>query len=221
MDALTSNAEYHAAPPAPRHGATGGTRVLPLPLPWDRLGDRLDIALDRGATYRLVCRTDEQERKIIESLGHCEGVAIVSQDGGLLNHLSLRENLLLPSAYHGDGAAAPLAALEFDAAEFLQACGLATAPEALAGWLRGSPAMLGKLERRLAGFVRALLSRPEILVFENVFEGLTRDEVKRVVHWRRLFQRQFPFRTLMFVDLDFHGLPELDDCRAAIADAVH
>ena len=221
MDTPTSGSELHVAPLAPRSGTPDGARELPLPLPWGKPGNRLGIALDRGAAYRLVCRADAQERQILETLGRCDGVAIVSRDGGLLNHLSLRENLLLPSAYHGDGATAPLDALELDATEILLGCGLATAPAALAGWLHDSPAMLGKLERRLAGFVRALLSRPEILVFENVFEGLTRDQVQRVLDWRRLFQRHFPFRTLLFVDLDFNGLPDLDDCLAVIADAVH
>lgn len=220
MDPQPSTGERHPVPPAARPQATAATEQLSLPLPWGEPGNRLDMALDRGATYRLVCRVEKQKQQLLEYLEQLEGVAIVSRNGGLLNQLSLRENLLLPSAYHGTDVSN--ADLERDVADILRQCGLDAAPEALAAWLGGSPSLMGRLERRLAGYARALLARPEILVLDHVFEGLTRDEARRVLGWRKIFHRYLPFRTLLFVDLDFQGLPDLDDCiSASAADADH
>jgi len=199
--------------------AESGGRHISVSLPWGESGNRLDIALDRGATYRLVTRVEAQNRMLLDALARCHGVAIVSQNGGLLYHLSLRENLRLPSLFHGTGESE--AELERDTVNTLRHCGLDTTPEALAAWLDASPARLGKLERRLTGFARALLSYPEILVFENVFEGLTRLETELVLDWRRLFHREFPFRSLLFVDVDFLGLPELNDCISCTAAITH
>lgn len=195
-----------------------GTGELPLPLPWGEAGNRLGIELDRGATYRLLCHTARQKQQILETLARQDGVAILSQNGGLLNHLSLRENLLLPSAYHGAEELQDEVAQE--ATDLLRECGVGRSPEALAAWLQASPSGMGKLERRLTGFVRALLSRPTLLVFDHVFEGLTRAEGERVQDWRRLLQQHLPLRTALFVDLDFNGLPNLDNCHVA-TDSSH
>lgn len=190
-----------------------------MPLPWGTPGNCLDMMLDRGATYRVVCHDASQKNSLLETLEQRDGVTIVSQNGGLLNHLSMRENLCLPSIYRGKSESE--AKLEQDTTDMLRHCGLEMAPNALTDWLNVSPSTLGKLERRLAGFVRALLSYPEILVFEGVFEGLTRLEAARALEWREIFHSYYPFRTVLFIDLDFQGLPALDDCVTCNAPLPH
>jgi len=201
------------------HLPAGDSRGLILPLPWDSAGSGLTIRLDCGATYRTICQTSAQAQLILDYLEGCDGVAIVSQDGGLLNHLSLRENLRLPSTYHFSGS--PLANLDRDTLDLVIACDRDRSAETLERWMCSFPSSLSRLEKRLAAFVRALLSRPQILVFDHVFAGLTRSEVERVLDWRRRFHQYFPFRTLLFVDSDVHGLPALADCVSVAAGADH
>jgi ABC-type branched-subunit amino acid transport system ATPase component len=189
-----------------------GERALLLPLPWD--GDGLNLALDCGASYQIICHTSQQAQSIFDHLILCDGVAIVNQNGGLIGDLSVRENLRLPSAYHGNRSV--LANLERDALELLSACDMS---ESAAQWMCAPPASLSQIDKRLVAYIRALLSRPEILVFDHVFEGLTRSEVDRVLNWRKVFHRNFPFRTLIFIDRDFHGLPQLSNCVSVAARA--
>ena len=201
------------------HLTANDSGELTLPLPWDSAGNGLTIRLDRGATYRTISQTSEQAKLILDSLEGYESVAVVSQNGGLLNHLSLRENLRLPSAYHFSDSS--LANLDRDTLDLLIACDRGKSAETLERWMCSFPSSLGRLEKRLAAFVRALLSRPQILVFDHVFEGLTRSEVERVLDWRRRFHQYFPFRTLIFVDSDVYGLPDLADCVSVAAGAGH
>ena len=201
------------------HLPAGDSRGLILPLPWDSAGSGLTIRLDCGATYRTICQTSAQAQLILDYLEGCDGVAIVGQDGGLLNHLSLRENLRLPSTYHLSGSS--LADIDRDTLDLLFACDHVKSAETLERWMCSSPSSLSRLEKRLAAFVRALLSRPQILVLDHVFAGLTRSEVERVLDWRRRFHQYFPFRTLIFVDSDVHGLPDLADCVSVAAGVDH
>lgn len=196
-----------------------GARTVSLSLPWGSPGRGMEIVLDRGFTYRLVCHFEAQRTTLMNTLGELSGFTIVSQSGGLLNHLTLKENLRLPNSYHGSSDSDD--ELERNITELLLQCGLGIEVKALDAWLSDSPSRIGRLERRLVGYARGLLSNPETLVFENLFEGLTRLEVERVQGWRRLFHRHLPFRTLLFVDLDFHGLPELDDCHSVVAPVPH
>ncbi len=204
------------------HNVVRGTQVsepreLALRLPWN--DDSLCIRLDSGAVYQVICHTSLQAKSIIDQMEQCAGVAIISQNGGLFSHLSVRENLYLPSAYYGSRSS--LIELEQDALDLLGATGMARSAEPLEQWMCNSSNSLGRLEKRQVAFVRALLSRPEIVVFDYVFEGLTRSEIDTVISWRRLFHRFFPFRTLIFVDGDFHGLPKLQDCVSVASPENH
>jgi len=165
-----------------------------------------------GACYRLVCHTMTQKAACLERLATQPGTAIVAQNGGLLNHLSVRENLLLPIAYQEPVVGQLKLELERDMTELLGACLDLPSFTARQSWLDRSPSALSMLEKRLAGFIRALLFRPEILVFDHVFEGLGRIEINHVLSWRQFFHCCFPFRTLIFVDLDSNALPELTEC---------
>ena len=214
MQSQTQTSQLHHAHHEVKACVVDGGRELFLPLPWNSNG--LNLALDCGTTYQIICHTSDQAQSIFDRLVQSSGLAIVSQNGGLIGDLSVRENLSLPSSYHDNRSS--LANLERDALELLGACDMS---ESAAQWMCSTPASLSQIDRRLVAYVRALLSRPEILVFDHVFEGLTRSEVDRVLNWREVFHRNFPFRTLIFVDRDFHGLPQLLNCNTVTAITDH
>ena len=50
------------------------------------------------------------------------------------------------------------------------------------------PDRLSEFERRLAAFVRAMLAEPEIMVYDGLFDGLTRVEIEKAMGFDRLFR---------------------------------
>lgn len=116
----------------------------------------------------------------------------VDRDGGLLGHLSVWKNLLLPLEYR----ARDMRHVAEDAALLFALCG---EDEANLPRLLGSyPDALSRYERRLTGFVRALLLEPEVLVLDDVFDGLAAAEKEKALRWVQVFRLRFPFRVLLY-----------------------
>lgn len=116
----------------------------------------------------------------------------VGGEGGLLSHLTVRRNLVLPLEYHGRDTSHA----EEDAAMLLALCGEDAA--SLDGLMERYPDSLSLYERRLVGFVRALLVEPETLVMEDIFVGISADEKTRAMRWPEVFRLRFPFREMKY-----------------------
>lgn len=116
----------------------------------------------------------------------------VDRDDGLMSHLSVWENLSLPLEYH----ALDIRHAAEDAALLFELCGedKATLSKLLASY----PDSLSMYENRLVGFVRALLLEPEVLVLDNVFDGLSTREKEKALQWESAFRLRFPFRVLLY-----------------------
>ena len=114
---------------------------------------------------------------------------IVDCDGGLLSHLTVWKNLILPLEYH----ALDMRHVADDAALLFSLCGVGDA----AGLMARYPDSLSVYEKRLVGFVRALLLEPEVLVLDNVSVGLADVEKKKALNWEAVFRLRFPFRTVL------------------------
>jgi ABC-type transporter Mla maintaining outer membrane lipid asymmetry ATPase subunit MlaF len=121
-------------------------------------------------------------------------VGFVPANGGLISSLNAWENISLPIAYHTPDK---LRALPAQLRELLDELGgvdermLARLPEDMTLY-----------EKRLAGFVRALLGSPELMVVENLSAGLGPTKRRRVARFVELYQRRCPGGT--WVQLEEH-----------------
>jgi predicted ABC-type transport system involved in lysophospholipase L1 biosynthesis ATPase subunit len=165
---------------------------------------RLDLALNTGQRYRAIVPSPALKAQLVRKLGETAPVAIVAARGGLIGNLKVWENLVLPIAYRGE---VHLDELEARAEKLFRELGV----------LRGRfaelcallPDRLSEFERRLAAFVRAMLAEPEIMVYDSLFDGLTRAEIEKATRFDRLFRLHFPFRTAIYVDAEDPMLPAL------------
>jgi predicted ABC-type transport system involved in lysophospholipase L1 biosynthesis ATPase subunit len=171
----------------------------------DESGSRsLDLALNAGNRYRAIVSSPARKALLLRKLRDAAPVAIVAARGGLIGNLKVWENLVLPIAYRGE---ARLDELEARAERLFRELGI----------LRGRfaelcallPDRLSEFERRLAAFVRAMLAEPEIMVYEGLFDGLTRAEIEKAARFDQLFRLHFPFRTAIYVDAEDPRLPAL------------
>ena len=165
---------------------------------------RIALTLSEGFTYRAVVRSASLQESLVASFAESDLAAVVPPDGGFVGNLKVWENLVLPAAYHGQPN---LAELDARAGSIFRRIGGDGRNGAdLCAQLPGG---LSHLEFRCAAFVRAMLVEPEIMVYDSLFEGLTRAEVEQVLEFDRVFHLYFPFRTSIWVDLELPTLPEV------------
>jgi ABC-type transporter Mla maintaining outer membrane lipid asymmetry ATPase subunit MlaF len=128
-------------------------------------------------------------------------VGFVAASGGLISSLNAWENISLPIAYH---APKKLRALPAQVRELLDELGgvddrmLARLPEDMSLY-----------EKRLAGFVRALLQSPELMVVENLAAGLGPTKRRRVARFAEVYQHRCPGGT--WVQLEEHQASTEDE----------
>lgn len=153
--------------------------------------------LSSGRTFRVLFRSLKQKNSLLHRLASLPNSALIASDGGLISNLTVQENILLPVQYHATAsdesalknAIAILARFGFDQSEVFRI-------------LQSLPANLSVFERRLASFARIVVVEPEILVCDTVFEGLADDEVAAISRFSEFFHLYFPFRTVIFLELD-------------------
>jgi len=135
-------------------------------------------------------KTDElkpRERKTVRAR-----IGAVSPVMGLINNLNAWENISLPAAYHGTPPLENVAEL---AHEVITAFG--GDPDT---FLLRVPDELGMLERKVAAFVRLLVSAPELMIFDALEEGLSHAECKRAARFETVYRAYQPAGTVLYVD---------------------
>lgn len=132
---------------------------------------------------------DEESRLALRSR-----VGFAARTDGLVNHLSLRENIMLAAEYHR-GCDAD--AVDARARDLLGWCGW---PEhdARRAFLK-RPESASPFEKAAAAWLRAVLCEPELLVCENIFAGLKEDQRRRLIEASVAFLAEDPRRASVFV----------------------
>ena len=132
-------------------------------------------------------------------------VGVVLRDGGLLDFLTLRENILLPFRYHQVWPAPPLIT-EAELLERLRplaaAAGLDLSPAAL----DRRPAELDILSLRLWGIVKTLVRQPRLVILFAPLSGLGDSAARRVLDLLGHYRSAHPDCLLIFMTAQTAGL---------------
>jgi ABC-type multidrug transport system ATPase subunit len=167
---------------------------------------RIELELNSGRVYHAMVARGAFREALIEQMVETGLAAIVPADGGLIGNLKVWENLVLPCTYHGDGAPR-YAELEASAADVFAEFGVSgTGFEVLCTAL---PDHLGRFEKRLCAFVRAMLTGPRIMVYDSLFDGLSREETARVLGFDRAYHARLAPGTSVHLTADLPTLPDL------------
>ncbi len=166
--------------------------------------------LQSGYSYCLIVRSESQRAELLKILGEQSGVVIVPHNGGLISNLRVWENIILPVQYHAIQIAGKI---EDSVAQLLVQCGV-EGEEAVSELLLKLPDQLSLYEKRLVGFVRAVLMSPELVIYDALNEGLSRKELARIAKFDKVFRLYFPFRTSVLVS--FEEYRDEDDPRQIV-----
>jgi len=159
-------------------------------------GASCEIERGHGFVYVIEAATPGGLDALLDDLMEVPGSQVAHGVGGMVSNINVLENIALPALYFGLARSQ-----EFDERiiEAFGACGLDDAQaEALC---RKHPGELGPFEKRLAGFVRSLLMRPDILVYSRFLEGLTGAEMERAIALDAVYRGRNPAGTSVYLML--------------------
>lgn len=120
-------------------------------------------------------------------------IGAVSKVVGLVTSLNAWENISLPAAYHGQPQLPDVVRL---AHEVLSAFGME--PDR---FLARLPDELGMLERKVAAFIRALVTAPELMLFDALEDGLSPQECRRVTQFESVYRARQPTGTVLYMEV--------------------
>ena len=159
-------------------------------------GASCEIEGGHGFVYVIEAATPGGLDAPLDDLMEAPGSQVAHGAGGMVSNINVLENIALPALYFGLARSR-----EFDAqiVEAFGACGVDDAQaEALC---RKHPGELDPFEKRLAGFVRSLLMRPDILVYNRFLEGLTGAEMERAIALDAVYRGRDPAGTSVYLML--------------------
>ncbi|MFH1605480.1 MAG: hypothetical protein ABIH03_16415 [Pseudomonadota bacterium] len=159
------------------------------------------ISLSPGSSCQLIAASAESKAEVLDSLLCQVKSCVVGADGGLISNLSVAENITLPAEFNHVGSAVHRAARVNELAARFGEDGAALRSLEFA-----QPARLSPLQRRLAGFLRAMLMEPELMIFDSLLDGVSRANAAKLREFKRIFHLYFPFRHVAFVNFADHPL---------------
>lgn len=143
----------------------------------------------RGGARMVLLGTDCDKLADRERKDLLARIGFVPSNGGLISSLNAWENISLPVAYHEP---ARLSTLLEEVQDLVDALGgvdddlLAKMPE-----------FMTLYERRMAGFIRELIERPDLMVVENPAGGLGPTKRKRATRFAPIYHAYCPGGTLV------------------------
>ncbi len=174
----------------------------------------LSVPLDAGGRHRMVVPERAMIRSVLAVLEAIPGVKVLPAEGGLLNDMTVADNLSLALRYGVVADAATVKNWEHTLHRAFRDCGMSEARISTIG--RELPMNLERSERWLVGFVRHLLRPGELLVLDRIFAGLSRQQANAMMAMEAVHHVFHPLHPTLFIDLDAHELPALPDCRSLI-----
>ena len=127
-------------------------------------------------------------------------IGIIPQDGGLLTALPVWNNVLLPRQFQIHRHQESITGEFQEAVRFCQG---ACAP--VDEWMRLLPDYVSQYQRRIAAFIRLMLFRPAVCIYENLTSNLPARQKESLLALTRRFHQEQTGRISIYLEFD----PEL------------
>ena len=130
-------------------------------------------------------------------------IGLIYASGGLVSNLKVWENVTLPLAYANRFSREQIEKMGL---EILNRIGYS-------GKFMDLPGHITLYQKRLAGFARAMLMCPELLIYESPLLGLNKEEGHHLVGIAQDFHREKTGRTTIFLSANPEIVPLLQDAK--------
>lgn len=168
-------------------------------------GEPVQLTLSPGQRYLIVTVNPAQKSRLLAQLPAPPGSAVVTADGGLISNLRIMENLTLPASYHRQIHTDELESLLL---RLLHETGLDN--QAIRHLVTKLPAQLSRYEKRLVSFTRAALLQPQVLVYDALWDGMTRHELENIKHFDVVLRTFCPLACAIFLHDEHQAGPGVE-----------
>lgn len=125
---------------------------------------------------------------------------VVLSGGGLISNLKIRENLVLPLAYHTLMSSSEM---ENTLGHALELTGMAFGHEYDFDEYFGKlPGPLSLYEKKMIALARALVFDPDLMLYDSIAEGTGHEAAKKILKITEIFHRQKPGRTSVYLTVN-------------------
>ncbi len=132
-------------------------------------------------------------------------VGMVWQDGRLLSSLTVWENVILPSYYQQGKRPDDLEDKVIALCRALKIGG-----ENLSGFMGKMPGHLTPHEKRMAGLVRAMLTEPELIIYDAPFKDLPSEETEGLGRLTQDFHLRKVGRISVYISVDEKSMQHVE-----------
>lgn len=126
-------------------------------------------------------------------------VGVVTASGGLISNLKLWENIVLPQQFRS-GAIAEETTATIN--QYLELFGYK-------GSLMVLPGHLNAFERRMAAFIRAVITTPELMIYAGCFDTLTSDQRWQLLQQTQQYHQHRPSQLSIYISASTTALEDL------------
>jgi phospholipid/cholesterol/gamma-HCH transport system ATP-binding protein len=131
-------------------------------------------------------------------------VGMVWKDGGLISNLKVWENITLPAWYHMGKHPE-----EMEDKVISMFSDLGKSGTELNTYMKKLPGPFPVHEKRLIGLVRAMLTEPDLMIYDSLFDGLSPAMAKQLAKYTTLFHSGKPLRTSLYISTDELSLRDI------------
>lgn len=152
---------------------------------------------DQGRVTLFAADTATLSRSELLELRRALGV--VTANGGLISNLKLWENIVLPQQFRSGAIAEETAATISRYFEFF----------GYSGSLMVLPGHLTAFERRMAAFIRAVITTPELMIYAGCFDTLTSDQRWLLLQQTQQYHQHRPSQLSIYISASTTALEDL------------
>lgn len=128
-------------------------------------------------------------------------VGVAWKSGGTISNLNVWDNITLPLWYHTGKKPADMMETVIDLFRHL-----GKDSSYVSEIMETYPGLLPRYERRFIGVIRSMLLKPELIIYDSIFDSLN-DELKvKLSELTSAFQREIPNRSSLYVSSNEHSL---------------
>ncbi|MBF0473594.1 MAG: ATP-binding cassette domain-containing protein [Nitrospirae bacterium] len=131
-------------------------------------------------------------------------VGVVWRYGGLISNLKVWENITLPKYYYG----VKKDNLEEKIIDICRQIGIDE--DCLLDLMGKMPAHLTIFEKKISGFIRAMLTDPDIILYDTVFTGVESDMIAKLTEIMIKFHLEKPDRISIFFSDEHETLKNIE-----------
>ncbi len=182
----------------------------------------VSFKIEKGTVCKIITNSDQERRSLLdtilafccpefgkvyllekdicslkedESLEVFKKLSVVWRYGGLLSNLTVLDNIILPNLYHKKEVAEDVVDKVCELLSYLR-----VETSCFTEYLSRFSGTLPLHEKRVIGFIRAIITDPDLIIYDSIFEGFNTEIKNKLLSITEEFHSANSSRTSVYLD---------------------